>query len=100
MPLARTIAPLTEPELAQALALLPQWRHDPARAALHRQIVLADFPAAMAFMVQAGFAAERMDHHPEWANVYNRIDIWLTTHDAGGISSRDVALAQVIDSLA
>lgn len=97
---ARTIAALTEPELAQALALLPQWRHDPARAALHRQIVLADFPAAMAFTVQVGFAAERMNHHPEWANVYNRIDIWLTTHDAGGISSRDVALAQVIDSLA
>ncbi len=53
----------------------------------------------MAFMVQVGFAAERMDHHPEWSNVYNRVDIWLTTHDAGGISTRDVALAGIIDAL-
>lgn len=95
-----TVAPLDPEELAQALAQLPAWQHDPARAAIYRRVVKPDFPAAMAFMVQVGFAAERLDHHPEWSNVYNRVDIWLTTHDAAGISTRDVTLAAIIDSLA
>lgn len=100
MTASTAVAPLTGEEIAQALHLLPQWTHDGARSALYRRVTCADFPAALAFMLQVGFAAERMDHHPEWSNVYNRVDIWLTTHDAGGISARDVALAQVIDALA
>ena len=95
----RSLAALGEAELVEALVLLPHWQHDRARAALYRRVVMPDFPAAMAFMVQVGFAAERMDHHPEWSNVYNRVEIWLTTHDAGGISTRDVALAGIIDAL-
>lgn len=51
-------------------------------------------------MVRVGVLADRMDHHPEWSNVYNRLDIWLTTHDCGGVSPRDIALATLIDSLA
>jgi 4a-hydroxytetrahydrobiopterin dehydratase len=61
--------------------------------------VLDDFAQALALMVRIGVEADKRDHHPEWSNVYNRIDIWLTTHDAGGISTRDIALAGVIDAM-
>lgn len=58
------------------------------------------FPAAMAFMVRAGFAAECADHHPEWRNVYNRVEVRLTTHDAGGLTEKDVALARAMETCA
>lgn len=90
---------LSDAEIGEALATLPEWRHDLEARALHRRVILADFPAAMAFMMRVAFAAQAMDHHPEWTNVYNRIDIRLTTHDAGGITARDVSLAQRIDGL-
>ena len=93
------IQPLDPDALAAALARLPQWQHDAARKALHRRIERADFSEAFALMTRIALAAEKADHHPEWANVWNRIDIWLTTHDAGGISARDVALAAAIDAM-
>jgi 4a-hydroxytetrahydrobiopterin dehydratase len=91
------IAPLSAAERAGALADLTAWTYDEERRALCRKLVLPDFAAAMGLMMQIAVHADRADHHPEWSNVYNRLDIWLTTHDAGGVSHRDVALAQVID---
>jgi 4a-hydroxytetrahydrobiopterin dehydratase len=93
------IEALSDTALTEALAQLPAWNHDPARKAIHRRIVLDDFAQALALMVRIGVEADKRDHHPEWSNVYNRIDIWLTTHDAGGISTRDIALAGVIDAM-
>ena len=78
---------------------LPLWHYDPARNAIHRRLVFADFAEALAAMVRIGVAAEKADHHPEWSNVYNRLDIWLTTHDTGSVSERDHALARVIDAM-
>lgn len=66
---------------------------------LHRECRFADFVEAFGFMSRVALLAERMDHHPEWSNVYNRVVIDLTTHDAGGISERDFALAADIDAL-
>lgn len=91
---------LNEAELASALEALPGWTFDAGRAALYRRLKFSDFSEAMAFMVRVGIAAEKADHHPEWSNVYNTVDVWLTTHDADGVSRRDVALAQVIDQIA
>jgi 4a-hydroxytetrahydrobiopterin dehydratase len=93
------IAPLTAPELAEALEKLHHWRHDFERRALHRQLTFSTFAEALAAMVQIGMEADKRDHHPEWSNVYGTIDIWLTTHDAGGISTRDTALAAAIDQM-
>jgi 4a-hydroxytetrahydrobiopterin dehydratase len=80
-----------------ALAELSAWRYDAARKALHRGLRFADFNQALGTMVRIGLEAEKADHHPEWTNVYDRLDIWLTTHDADGVSPRDVALARRID---
>ena len=93
------IAQLTEDERTQALADLPNWTYDNDRGALFRHLELADFSAAIGLMMRIAIEAEKADHHPEWANVYNRIDIWLTTHDTGGVSERDVRLARAIDIL-
>lgn len=90
--------PLSPQDLPAALALVPQWRYSPERGGqLQRSLVFADFVQAFGFMAQVALLAERMNHHPEWRNVYNRVDISLTTHDAGGLSSLDLALAQAID---
>jgi len=83
---------------AAARAALPDWQHEGERDALTRSFVFADFGAAFAFMTRVALLAEKADHHPEWHNVYNRVDILLTTHDAGGLTTRDVALAQAIDA--
>jgi len=80
-----------------ALACVPAWRLVDGRDALARTFQFADFNEAFAFMTRVALLAEKGDHHPEWSNVYNRVEILLTTHDAGGISSRDIALAQAID---
>lgn len=95
-----TIARLTDAERSAALAALPGWTHEPSRDALVRRFVFADFVAAFAFMTAVALEAEKADHHPEWSNVYNRVTVLLTTHDAGGLSARDVALATRIDALA
>lgn len=83
-----------------AVAQLDGWQHDRQRRALVRRFEFADFIAAFGFMTRVALAAEKAGHHPEWSNVYKRVDIVLTTHDAGGITSRDVDLARIIDRLA
>jgi len=86
-------------ELHAFLEMHPSWEHHPERAAIVRTVQLVDFPAAMAFMTEVAFHAEAMHHHPEWSNVYNRVTIALTTHDAGGITSLDLDLAKAIDRI-
>jgi 4a-hydroxytetrahydrobiopterin dehydratase len=83
-----------------ALAKLPEWRPDKDRDAITRSFKFADFSEAFGFMSRVALAAEKMDHHPEWSNVYNRVEILLSTHDAGGLTERDIALATIIDALA
>ena len=83
----------------EALKELPAWREVPGRDAIKRDFKFADFNQAFAFMTKVALVAEKMDHHPEWFNVYNRVEITLSTHDAGGLSARDIALAARIDKL-
>jgi 4a-hydroxytetrahydrobiopterin dehydratase len=92
--------PLDERQVHAKLAALPGWTLSDDGRAISRRFTFADFRAAFAFMTQVALAAERADHHPEWSNVYNRVDIRLTTHDAGGLTDRDFALAAVADAAA
>ena len=82
-----------------ALATLPAWRLNDAQDAIHRAFRFKDFSEAFGFMARVALLAEAQDHHPEWQNVYNRVEITLTTHDAGGLSERDIRLARSIDGL-
>lgn len=84
-------------EIQQRLSQLQDWTLRDGK--LYRHIQFNTFNAAFGFMTQVALMAERADHHPEWFNVYNRVEIWLTTHEAGGISERDFALAQQINDL-
>lgn len=93
------VAELTERERSDALAALPQWSLARGGKAITRSFGFADFSEAFAFMTRVALLAETRDHHPEWSNVYNRVEIALTTHDAGGLSTRDVAIATAIDAL-
>lgn len=90
---------LSETERADALDGLPDWDYDEGRDAITRNFVFADFSEAFAFMTRVALLAEVADHHPEWSNVYNRVEILLTTHDAGGLSERDIEMAEKIDAL-
>jgi len=92
------IAQLTQAERDTALASLPDWTLAADGLAITRTLIFADFAQAFGFMTRVAILAEKADHHPEWFNVYNRVEIRLTTHDAGGLSRRDVALATAIDS--
>ena len=85
-----------------ALAALAEtgWREVEGRDAIARSFRFEDFSAAFGFMTRVALAAERMDHHPEWSNVYDRVEIVLTTHAARGLSERDAAMARAIDALA
>ncbi len=85
---------------AKALLGLPGWSEAEGRDAIRRTFTFKDFNAAFGFMSRVALAAERMDHHPEWFNVWNRVEITLSTHDAGGLSERDVKLARAIDGFA
>ena len=78
----------------------PEWKPVDGRDAVKRSFQFGDFSEAFAFMTRVALAAEKADHHPEWFNVYNKVEITLTTHDAGGLSERDVALAGFIDQAA
>ena len=78
---------------------LAGWRYDGEARAIRRSFVFADFSEAFAFMTRVALAAEKADHHPDWSNVWNRVEIALTTHDAGGVTDRDVALAATINLL-
>ena len=93
------IARLDDPARAALPETLPLWTAVPGRDAINRAFTFTDFSAAFGFMARVALLAEKMDHHPEWSNVYNHVDITLTTHDAGGLSARDVALATAIDAL-
>ncbi len=99
-----TIEKLTDTERAALVDLLPAWSFAPPRNgqgdAIERKFVFKDFSEAFAFMTRVALLAERHDHHPEWSNVYNRVSITLSTHDAGGLSVRDIRLAEAIDMIA
>lgn len=87
-------------ERDRALAGLPDWSPVEGRDAITRKYRFADFKAAFAFMTAVAEIAEEMDHHPEWFNVYNRVDVTLSTHDAGGLTRLDIDLAVQMDELA
>jgi 4a-hydroxytetrahydrobiopterin dehydratase len=90
---------LDEAGRAQLRAALPHWREAADRDAIRREFQFRDFSEAWGFMSRVALLAERHDHHPEWSNVWNRVDILLSTHDAGGLSERDLRLAEAIDAL-
>ncbi len=94
-----SIARLTQTELSNLLARHPEWTLRADGLALQRTFRFADFNAAFGFMTRVAIYADKADHHPEWFNVYNRVEITLTTHDAGGISARDAAMVAWLASL-
>jgi len=81
-------------------ARLPGWALVEGRDALHKTFTFADFNAAFGFMARVALVAEKMDHHPEWTNVWNRVDVTLSTHSVGGLSDLDVKLAEAMDKIA
>ena len=95
-----TIARLTESERDAALARLPGWRLRHDGLAIVRELRFADFGEAFGFMTRVAIAAEKADHHPEWSNVWNRVEVTLSTHDVGGVSKKDIALAAFMDKAA
>ncbi|HEU4959554.1 MAG TPA: 4a-hydroxytetrahydrobiopterin dehydratase [Sphingomonas sp.] len=90
---------LSEAERADALDGLPDWDYVEERDAIARSFAFADFNEAFGFMTRVALLAEKANHHPEWSNVWNRVEITLTTHDAGGLSERDIELAEAIEAL-
>ena len=90
-------APLSLDQISRLPSELPAWRVENGK--LHRDFRFADFNAAFGFMARVALVAETMGHHPEWSNVWNRVSIDLTTHDAGGLTDLDVQLARRIDQL-
>ena len=86
-------------EIATALGALPGWALSEDGSALVRRFTFADFPEAFGFMTRVALLAERQDHHPDWSNAWRVVDIALTSHDAGGVTQRDVALATAISGL-
>ena len=99
MPHPAKIEPLPQDARERLASTLPQWRLLPDRDAIARDLKFKDFNAAWGFMARVALLSEQQDHHPEWSNVYNRVSITLTTHDAGGLSERDVTLARAIDAI-
>jgi 4a-hydroxytetrahydrobiopterin dehydratase len=97
------VARLTDAERAALAVSLPRWTLVPAAAgqadAIRRRFAFADFSAAFGFMARVALLAEQHGHHPDWSNVWNRVEITLSTHDAGGLTAQDVRLAQAIDRL-
>ena len=91
---------LNATERAGLSATLPAWKLVEGRDAITRAFRFKDFSEAWGFMARVALLAEAQDHHPEWFNVWNRVEITLSTHDAGGLSARDVRLAQAIDNIA
>jgi len=95
-----SIARLTDAERDEALAALPGWNLREDGLALVRTLKFGDFNEAFGFMTRVAIQADKADHHPEWFNVYNRVEITLTTHDADGLSRRDVDMAGFINAIA
>ena len=85
---------------AEALEQLSGWKAVDGRDAIAKQFKFADFNAAFGFMTRVALRADKMDHHPEWSNVYSKVDVVLTTHDAGGVTAKDVELAAFMDEAA
>ena len=88
----------TDAQIEEALESLPGWSQE--GEAIVRTYEFADFRSALGFMNRAAGPVEEMDHHPEWTNVYNRVDIRLSSHDVGGVTSRDIQLANVLERVA
>ena len=92
---------LTSTEISTLLQALPDWRHETGRGGLiAREFKFHDFAQAFGFMAQIAVIAESRNHHPEWFNVYNRVQVTLTTHDAGGLTMKDIELARTMDRVA
>jgi 4a-hydroxytetrahydrobiopterin dehydratase len=91
---------LSSDKRAEAVATLKGWQDVSGRDAIRKEFKFKDFNAAFGFMSRAALMAEKMDHHPEWFNVYNRVDVTLSTHDCNGLSARDIKLAAFMDSIA
>lgn len=91
---------LTDAERATALAALPRWQMVAGRDAIARSFQFKDFNAAFGFMTRAALVAEKLDHHPEWFNVWSKVDVTLSTHDAAGLTALDVRLATAMDEIA
>ena len=89
---------LTAAEISKALVALPGWKVQDGK--LHREYCFPDFAHAIGFLMTSAPAIERLDHHPEWSNVYNRVTVDLTTHDAGGITQKDCSLAALLEGIA
>ena len=91
---------LTGPARQAALARLAGWSEVDGRDAIRRKFTFRNFSEAFGFMTRAALVAEKLDHHPEWFNVYSRVEVLLATHDAGGVTDLDVTLAQIMDKAA
>jgi 4a-hydroxytetrahydrobiopterin dehydratase len=91
---------LTAAERGAALSKLPGWRMVEGRDAIAKTFVFNDFNQAFGFMTRVALVAEKMDHHPEWSNVYKTVEVTLSSHDAGGLTGRDVRLAEAMDRIA
>jgi len=91
---------LSDAQRGEVLKQLPDWDVLDDRDAIRRRFTFKDFNHAFGFMSRVALLAERMDHHPEWSNVYNKVEVTLTTHDAGGLSDKDVKMARFMDDLA
>ena len=89
----------TKLDLTEALAQLDGWSAVEGREAIAKSFKFADFNAAFAFMARVALLAEKLDHHPEWFNVYNRVDVVLATHDAGGVTALDLQMARFMDEV-
>ncbi len=89
---------LNDQSISEALAGLPEWTRDGDH--IRAEFVFGNFLAAFAFMTEVAPEAERLNHHPEWSNVYNRVSVGLTTHDAGGLTALDVELAGIMSATA
>lgn len=89
---------LNEDERDEALETLPGWRYDGERRGIAKSFRFSDFAEAFAFMTRVARAAEEADHHPDWSNGWNRVEILLTTHSEGGVTGQDIALARAIEA--
>ena len=85
---------------AKAFADLPEWREVAGRDAIARKFTFRDFNEAFGFMSRVALLAEKMDHHPEWSNVYRAVEVTLATHEAGGVTEKDIAMAKAMDAYA
>jgi 4a-hydroxytetrahydrobiopterin dehydratase len=91
---------LTQAQRDAAMANLPGWQLAEGRDAIRKTFVFNDFNQAFGFMARAALVAEKMDHHPEWSNVFKTVDVTLSSHDAGGLTERDIKLAEAMDRIA